>query len=577
MIERLRSRIFRVRRDEEEGFFLVFFTIMLVLLLALAGLAVDFSNWTYQGQQQQKAADAAALAGAVYLPDDRPTAFATARDVAAKNGYANGSGTTVLVNVGTRPNQLKVTITRTIKNVFAQAIGFKTHTITRTGTSEYQKPIQMGSPYSQFGNDPEARGSQLSQYPGFWGAIAGANSDKSYGDAYAAGVCGRAPSPNGAADDCAGGINTQYDPNGYTYTIHVPAGTGSFTVQAFDPAYVPTGLFCQVGTDQNGNPIDVNKYGGAKDLSATKIPGYPPGDPPSLRYAGTNYDNGTADWSTASKYCTGDVSYHGLDGPDEAVDTTFTTTGPATIPGNPNSASGSICSTTFKGYSGSDIPSDLQQATSYVTNDSGNVPGRRTTLGAMFHAWYPLCRISGSGDYFVRIKTPKGNGENNFALRACAGTAVSSCTPPNGVGIYGNGSMSIYANIGGTGTSSEFPLARVPAGSGGRTLVLRAFDLADADVPGTFTMVGPNGTLSDCTYVSPGSNDVQTGCTITADNAHFNGRWIQINIPIPSGDACDNGTATDCWYKIRFNFDGAVYDTSTWSTYLEGDPVRLIH
>ena len=41
MIERLRSRIFRVRHDEEEGFFLVFFTIMLVLLLALAGLAVD--------------------------------------------------------------------------------------------------------------------------------------------------------------------------------------------------------------------------------------------------------------------------------------------------------------------------------------------------------------------------------------------------------------------------------------------------------------------------------------------------------------------------------------------------------
>ncbi|MBV8951393.1 MAG: hypothetical protein JOZ99_10995, partial [Actinobacteria bacterium] len=209
------TRAFRPKREEEQGFFLVFFAMMLVLLLGLAGLAVDFSNWTYQGQQQQKAADAAALAGAVYLPDDMSSAVSTAADVAAKNGYTDGvDNTSVVIVQGARPNQLKVTITRTITNVFAQAIGFTNHTITRTATGDYQKPIAMGSPASQFGNDPESSG--VGRFPGFWGSIDGGNTDKGYGDAYAAGVCGRAPSPNGAADNCSGGSNTEYDPNGYT-------------------------------------------------------------------------------------------------------------------------------------------------------------------------------------------------------------------------------------------------------------------------------------------------------------------------------------------------------------------------
>ena len=38
----------------------------------------------------QRAADAAALAGAVYLPGDPSTAYATARAEAAKNGYTDG-------------------------------------------------------------------------------------------------------------------------------------------------------------------------------------------------------------------------------------------------------------------------------------------------------------------------------------------------------------------------------------------------------------------------------------------------------------------------------------------------------
>ena len=40
----------------------------------------------------QKAADAAALAGAVYLPDDPAGAIAAAKSLAAQNGYPGGVG-----------------------------------------------------------------------------------------------------------------------------------------------------------------------------------------------------------------------------------------------------------------------------------------------------------------------------------------------------------------------------------------------------------------------------------------------------------------------------------------------------
>lgn len=567
------ARAFGPRRDEEEGFFLVFFALILTLLLGVAGLAVDFSNWTYQGQQQQKAADAAALAGAVYLPDDVSSAVSSAADVAAKNGYTNGvDNTTVVIVQGTRANQLRVTITRTIKNVFAQAIGFTSHTITRSGTAEYQKPIAMGSPTSQFGNDPESGQVQpAAQYPGFWASVQGGKTDKSQGDGYAAGACGRDPSPNGAADNCQGGANTDYDKHGYTYTVHVTSDT-PIVLQAYDPLQVDVGQYCE-------DAYSAKNLRGAMMLPAGQIPGYPTptGVPPSRRYA-------TGDANNVSPYCTGDGA---LPGPAATVDTTFTTTGPATIPGDPNSVKNpSICSTTFPGYKGTDLAKDLTSGSNYIP--SAPVAGQPTTLGSMFHAWYPLCQISGAGDYFIRVSTNSGgNGDSIFSLRACSSVSVGACPPVSGVGIYGTARMSIYANIG--NQSSNFYLARVLPGSDGRSLVLSAFDLADAAVPGSFRISGPNNsTINGCDYNPPGATSRQgppwgnfsthlPNCTITGvSHDRYNGRWIQIRIPIPKGYTCDVTNPNDCWFKISFTFPGSVHDTTTWQAYLDGDPVRLI-
>ena len=72
---------------------LVWFALMLVMLIGFAGFAVDVSNWWLQAERLQRAADAGAHAGVVFLPADLPTARTTARSEIAKNGYRTTGAT----------------------------------------------------------------------------------------------------------------------------------------------------------------------------------------------------------------------------------------------------------------------------------------------------------------------------------------------------------------------------------------------------------------------------------------------------------------------------------------------------
>ena len=89
--------------DREAGVVLVWMSLMIAVLLGMAGLSLDVANWYLQGNREQKAADAAALAGAVYLPDDPGRAFSTARDLASRNGYTADTHTTVIARTQCPP------------------------------------------------------------------------------------------------------------------------------------------------------------------------------------------------------------------------------------------------------------------------------------------------------------------------------------------------------------------------------------------------------------------------------------------------------------------------------------------
>ena len=71
-------------RSRERGQVLAIFAVMSVVLLGGAALITDAAWWWTSEQQMQRAADAAALAGAIYLPENQIEAYASARDEAKR-------------------------------------------------------------------------------------------------------------------------------------------------------------------------------------------------------------------------------------------------------------------------------------------------------------------------------------------------------------------------------------------------------------------------------------------------------------------------------------------------------------
>jgi Flp pilus assembly protein TadG len=535
----------------------------LVVILGFTAWSVDFWNGKRDGVRLQKAADAAALAGAVFMPENlNGIAFSTAREIATKNGYTNGvNGATVTVVPGQQPNQLKVTINEVMQNHFGSAIGVSTSSVTRTGVAEYQRPVSMGSPINQFGNDPTvstvSHGSTT--YPDFWTNVFGPSSDKSKGDAIQAKICD-------GADNCSGS-NTDYDPNGYFYGIDVQSSGSPLAVQAFDPEFAHVGDNC--GDNDNGSNL-----AGASLLAPNFNPKFAVSDP-ATRYSPL----------ATSPYCTGDMYYS--EGNGVVPWTTYKLRAPDLTPGDPTD-NPVICSIEFPGYMG-DLAAALQATTPQA--------GAPDLFVKYFRQWYTLCTVANPtvGTYFLQIETdtkvngsaaPNGGGANRLALRAGLGGNFQT----NAVRIYGAGRIGIYANS--PAANTTFYLARVLPGAQGRTLVLSFFDVGDAAQAGALTVLPPTesnqgGAFAGCTYTAPPGNSTgppwgafgptSTGCKITGvSSATYNGQWIQVRIPIPSTYSCNYNDPLGCWLRVNFAFPAAVQDTTTWTAQLTGDPVRLI-
>jgi len=578
----------RARSAPEEGFYMVWVALTFVTFAAFAGLALEFNRWQMLATQVQKAADAAALGGAVYMPENAGNkAFDTARSVSSQNGFTDGqNGVTIATAKGDLPNQLKVTISIVTKNPWASLVGYKSTTITRTSVAEYQLPQNLGSPENVYGNDPESQAAQ----PQFWGNLFGPSSNKDKGDAI------QSAGPNASsglcnADNCVSNANTDYDAKGYFYGVDVPATTSPLQVQVYDPAFVHVGDNC--GTNDANAKASLDK---AATLTAAQIPGYTGTITPATRYASAG----------SSAFCNGD-NYYG-DGSNTANPwTVWTLRAPDVSPWEPAN-NPIVCQAEFPGIypeNGNDLPNGstsstrlqtlLQQATAYP----GTNPGR--TFASFFRQWVNLCTVNNpvEGRYFLQVQTatkmdgsaaPNGGGSNRFSIRAGLGGNFASTS---NVHVYGNGRMGAYANA--TGANTQFYLTRVPPGEAGKTLILNFYDTGDASQAGTLQVLPPadsnvaGGTFPGCKYTAPPGNSsgppwgtftaTATGCTITnVSTSSFNGQWVTWQIPIPTGYTCTASAATGCWVRLKFIYpDGtSVQDTTTWSAYILGEPVRII-
>ncbi len=190
-------------------------------------------------------------------------------------------------------------------------------TVSATATAEYLKPLSMGSPSNQYGNDPDNTNWPINAtnppitYPNFWGNIEGGGTAKQQGDAYAANWC---DIPTDGCNGSGNGLNLDYTANGYYYTVDFTSAA-TVNLQAFDPAFVHVGNLC--------SDSSTTQLGVASNL--TNVPSYPQGATNTSdihkRFQPVANTNDPTD--PGYQYCTGDQQFPNSAGVNVAPATTY--------------------------------------------------------------------------------------------------------------------------------------------------------------------------------------------------------------------------------------------------------------
>ncbi|HEY5889204.1 MAG TPA: pilus assembly protein TadG-related protein, partial [Acidimicrobiia bacterium] len=183
---------------EDRGAALAIVASSLFLLMGVASISADVAWYYLHASRVQRAADAAALAGVVYLPIAPGTANSTAVDIANRNGYLDGevaTNTSVIPNaIG--ENQLEVRISTEVSTFFAKVLGWDTMTIARSAIAEYIPPLKLGSPDNVFGNECDPSQAGCTSTSNFWANIHGRWTDNSMGDAYSSWCTNQTDNPS---------------------------------------------------------------------------------------------------------------------------------------------------------------------------------------------------------------------------------------------------------------------------------------------------------------------------------------------------------------------------------------------
>jgi Flp pilus assembly protein TadG len=593
----------RRRRATEAGYAAIMVALIVPTIgIACAAVAVDTGTWYVEMQMTQKAADAAALAGVPYLPQDFPSAKARALEVAARNGYDNTGSNTVTVALGDKATQLKVTIRSVITNTFGSALGIKTATITKSGTADYQGPAPMGSPCNTFGNEPNAGtgGSSATpsgsaqgasplanclRTPQFWATVEGPETDKIQGDRYQTTGC------SSGVDGCTSGNNDEYDDFGYVFVVKVLAGAVNtpINLQLYDPMFVNTGQYCDSLLPASSSFTNDNNNTNPYMKNSEAI----------VRY--------TRDSATRSTWCPGDSL-----GSSHALTTSYvlrqqTDTQNPKVAAVQNDTGGSPCIKQYGTYngSGSSISANVFKSSSSSYNDE---------VSSQFHNWTNFCTFTPTraGDYYLQVRTnvsmggtgtglirtgnsaaadltgntTSGAGSNSFAIRA-----VTQSGKEQQVAVSGYNHMPIFVNS--AAATVQFNLIRVLPGAAGQKISFSYFDAGDAASDGSVQVLPPpDATGSITTTPFPGycfavggsagsAGTSLTDCTapfvLSGSTSKNNGKTETMTIPIPADYTCNFASQGGCWYRVKIGFgSGVVHDVTTWDATVVGDPVRLI-
>jgi hypothetical protein len=522
--------------NDDRGQVIVVAALLMTLLLAFVGIGVDISWFQFNLIRMQRAADAAALAGVVYLPGNQAGAFTAAYAEATKNGFTNGiGGVTVVPRTDPINNRmLEVTIQGPVQTYFARLLGTSNFPGFRIARAEFVLPVPMGSPQDYYGIATLCRNSDtptacpsvssatgvgtLAQQ-GFWGAVITKGANRTNGDPYST-YYNPAPA-----------LNTNFDPNGYSYIVEFQPGTSGGAVWIFDP------MFCATG-QRTTSPF---QRLGVGDRWYNTL---------ATRNVSTEYKL----WSmNGTPYATSDDILLASDG-GLFTNMDYADRGPD-YSGNRN----------YGGYDGS---SSVDCASSPYHN-----------------AWWQLVSGLGEGQYRLQVVTNTGGTAqqalNNFGIQLTTMFGT-------GARIYGQSRMAASINV--ASTTTVFYLCQVDAVHAGKTLEIKLFDPGDITnttlrvkqpTPSGYTDATFSFTATGSAGGAPTSGGPQT--LLQTSNAatptgFYNNQWITIQVALPADYRAPTppGETQPGWWKIEYTVGATGQDVTTWEVNIRGNPVHLV-
>jgi hypothetical protein len=510
----MRQRLRRARTRDEGGFVAVFISLTLVIMLMFAAFTVDFGSWYTRSAEIKRAADAAALAGVVWMPEfDLAQQYALA--AAAKNGFVNGQNN-VVVTVEDVPNnnrQLRVTIRDTNAKQFFSRLITGGQSIGRSSLAEYVLPVPLGSPENVIGSGNLSLTNQ-STTQNFWAAVSGYCAGHESGDKKLSRYESYSQSSSSTACNNGSASNDDdYDSDGYLYAIDLPQNSTSLKLEAYDGAYNESdspdaGLVGgqNITTyfkiyDRNPTPLDLSNLTELTTVTAT-----------------TGQSSFANQWKNLYTWSNPKAGQYYVRVYTDASQTTNSRGSNGFSLRAYTGSSFSTC-TTITGQSNYSANCPQVHAVSDLSifaNISSTQPSFYLAQIDPIHAGKTM-RINlfdaGEGAQSLQILDPNGN-----PAAFSWSTPCNPPTPPTGA-------------CSGTASGSNPSL----------------------DVSGTGTQP-------------------YTGLN---SNSKYNDRYITIDIPLPSNYTTVYGTKT--WWKVKYNVGSSSTDRTTWSVNIVGDPVHLLN
>lgn len=577
-------------RRRDGGYVLAKFALLLVPLLLMTGLSVDVGYWYSRAADIQKAADAAALAGVVWLPDV-PAAITNAKTAAAKNGFVDGQDDVTVTVTQAGDRRLRVVIRdQSVGSFFFLNLGGREIDMTREGLAEYVLPVPMGSPYNFFGTGglTSSTDAELSSPTLIYQSVNPSCTSKVNGDRHQSLHYG--PLSGASLTSCPSTPTNTNDYRAQGYELYIEAKKNrpaSIDVLLYDPRYNPgaVNLPQQCTTTYPTNWTETTGSGTAtyyatggpaqwqtrtRTTSTTWTP-----TPPNVLNEGQSrsYTRSLFRYKQATTNCYTPTE-PGIDSKRQNKDESFTfalyaaDNTPLTDTDNPLVAG---CSKTY----------------------SASTAFELTVMDSV--RWNKLCTITTTmpdGRYILRVKNGnagiQADGSNQWGMIArytnatgdglCdgRGTTTKALMCPR---VYGKDAISVYANT--QSATASFFLAEIEAEHTGKTLELELWDPGEGGDNIQFLM--PTGATTwapkNFDWVSYNDSGTQTGSgtnqpEVDVTNDKFNGQLLRIRIPL-SGYAPPTG---NLWWKIQYQFSATrqVTDRTTWSARVVGDPVHLL-